>query len=74
MGDFQRGNGLLARHRRKRVKELVEAVIPLEVIDQIPERHSCSDEHGRAAEDLRVAMDHGHVGRHRHLRSDFTTA
>ena len=40
MGHFQRGYGLFARHRRKRVEELVEAVIPLEVIDQIPEWHS----------------------------------
>jgi hypothetical protein len=42
---FQRRDGLLTRHRRKRIEEFVEAVIAFEVIDQIPKGHTRPNEH-----------------------------
>jgi hypothetical protein len=42
---LQRGDHLLARHRRKRVDKLLDAVPPFEVVNQITERHSGALEH-----------------------------
>ena len=64
MSDFERGNCLLARDGRKCVQELLETVIPFQVVDQVPEWYSSADEHGRTAEDLRITVDHCKSTRH----------
>jgi hypothetical protein len=53
---LQRGDGLLPGHGRKRVQKLVEAVVPLEIIDEVPERNPRPDEYRRTTEDVRIAV------------------
>ena len=48
---------LIARDGRKGVEELIEAVVALKVINQVPEGHPSPDEDRRSAEDMRVAVN-----------------
>ena len=57
MRGFQCSNGLLARHGRKRVKELVQTVISFEIIDQVAKRDPRADKNRCAAENSRVAVN-----------------
>jgi hypothetical protein len=57
MSGLQRSDGLLARHAWKGIEELVEAVIPLEIIDEIAKWYPRPDEHGCAAEDSGIAVN-----------------
>ena len=57
MSGFQRGNRLLSGDTRKRIEELLEAVVPLEKVDQVAERYPGTNEYGCAPEDVRVAMN-----------------
>lgn len=47
---LQGGHSLFARHARERLEKLLEAVIPLEVIDEVSEGNARTDKHGRAPE------------------------
>src|SRR3954447_569621 len=57
MCGFQCRYGLLARDAPEIVEELVETVIPFEVIDQVPQRRPRADENGRPAQNFRVAVN-----------------
>src|SRR5438093_13534682 len=48
---------LLASHRRKLPKELVERLAAFKVVEERLHRHPCVDKHGRSAEDLRIAAN-----------------
>ena len=74
MRGFQSGNRLFSRHRWKSVQELVEAVIARQIVDEVPEWHAGADENGRAPQDLGVAVNDGHAGRHaKPLRESYAT-
>ena len=47
--DFERRDGLLASYRRKILKEFIERISRLEVIDEILHRDSSTRENGSAA-------------------------
>jgi hypothetical protein len=72
VGNFQSSDDLLARDSRKCVEELVEAVIPFEIVDEVPEWHTRANEDGSAAKNLRIAMNHGYGAGHRELSTDST--
>jgi hypothetical protein len=57
MSSFQCGNRLLSRDCRKGVEELVEAVVPFEVVNQVTERYARPDEYRCAAQNVRIAMN-----------------
>src|SRR5438034_1373695 len=61
MCGFQCRYGLLARDAREIVEELVETVIPFEVIDQVPQRHPRADEDRCPPQNFRVAVDNRRV-------------
>ena len=62
-------NSSLSGDSRKRVEELVEAVVPFEVVDQVAEGDPSPDKHGRAAENLWITVN---IVRERHPpRSSF---
>jgi hypothetical protein len=61
---FQRGNCLLSGDARKRVEELVEAVVPFQVVDHVAERYPGADKHGRTAENLWIALNDARGVRH----------
>src|SRR5437667_11621390 len=65
MCGFQRRDGLLARDGWEVIEELVEAVAAFEVIDQVSQRHPCSNEYGRTPQDFWVAVDNPRVLHHR---------
>jgi hypothetical protein len=67
MSGLQGGNGLLAGNARKGVQEFVEAVISLEVVDEIAKWDARPDEHGRPAEDPRIAVNSRRTCGHREL-------
>jgi hypothetical protein len=46
MRGFQSRNRLFPGHGRKGVQEFVEAVIPREIVDEVPERHPRTSENG----------------------------
>src|SRR5271167_3964764 len=58
MSRLQRRDNLLARDAWKIIEKLVKGVSFLDVIDQVAQRHPRSQEHRRAPENLRVAMNH----------------
>src|SRR2546425_11657721 len=66
LGNFQGRNRLFACHGGKIVEELLEAVTRSEVVEKILHRDPCADKHGRATENLRVALynrfESGHTG------------
>ena len=57
MSRFQGGNRLFARNRRKGIKKFIEAMAAFEVINEIPQRHARTLEHGRPAQNLRTAVN-----------------
>ena len=57
MGGFQPGHRLRPRDGRERVEKLVERVIPFEIVDQVAKRHPGPDKHGRATQNVRIAMN-----------------
>ncbi|OFW36388.1 MAG: hypothetical protein A3J28_17525 [Acidobacteria bacterium RIFCSPLOWO2_12_FULL_60_22] len=57
VGGLQSSDRLFARNRREGIEEFVEAVAPFQVIYEIPKRHSGSDKHRRAAQNIRIAVD-----------------
>src|SRR5437868_15115982 len=61
MCSFQCRYGLLARDAREIIEELVERVIPFEVIDQVPQRHPRADEDRCPPQYFRVAVDNRRV-------------
>lgn len=54
---FEESVDLLAAHGRKVIQELVHAVASLQVLDECLDRDAGPDEHGRAREDFRVAVN-----------------
>src|SRR6266699_4847256 len=60
MGGFERRDSLIPRHGGKGVEEFVEAVAPFQVIDEVSKRDTRADEHGRAAENLWITVNHVH--------------
>ena len=65
MSGLQRGHGLSPRDRRKRIEKLVEAVVPFEVVNQVPERHASADEDRRPVEDIWIAVHDKSGSRHK---------
>src|SRR3954468_11525999 len=63
-GEFESSNSLLASDGRKLRQELVKSVAALQVVEQRLHWHTGPDEHGRAAEDLRVAVNHREFSGH----------
>ena len=67
-GRFQRRQRLRLGDTRKRIEKLVEPVVSFEVVDQVTERNTGSDNHRRAAQNIRIAVDdwsgdwRGHIG------------
>jgi hypothetical protein len=61
---FQRGNGLLSGDAGKRVEELVEAVVPFEIVNQVAEGDPRPDKHGSTAENLWVTVNDAPGVRH----------
>ena len=59
VGRFQRRDRLFSGDTRERVEKLVEAVVAFKVIDQIAERNTRSDKYGRAAQNIRIAVNDG---------------
>ena len=63
---FQRRDRLLSRDTRKRVEKFLETVISFEVVDQIAKWNARPDKYGRAAQNIRIAvnnwLDVWHVG------------
>ena len=63
---FQRRDRLLSGDTWKRVEKLVETVVSFEVVDQIAEWNARPDKHGRAAQNIRIAVNNRrsvwHVG------------
>jgi len=57
VGRFEGGNSLFPRYRGERIQELVEAVVPLQVVDEISKRHPRPDEDGRPPKNLRVTVN-----------------
>src|SRR6476661_5806842 len=53
---FKKSNRLFARHTRKVIKKYFEAVSAFDVIEKRANRHSCSDEDGISAVNLRVKV------------------
>src|SRR5262249_28416994 len=74
VGCFQSSNGLLPRHGWKRIKELLEAVIAFEIVDQVSEGNARADEHRRPTQDLRVAVNDGQTPGHVDLSLNCTTS
>ena len=68
VGRFQRRDRLLSGDTRERVEKLLETVVSFEVVDQVAERNTRPDKHGRAAQNVRITVNnwrgiwHWHVG------------
>ena len=54
---FQRRDRLLPGNARKRIEKLVETVVSFEIVDQVAERNARPDKHGRAAQNIRIAVN-----------------
>ena len=76
MCGFQCRYGLLALDGRKRVKKLFKAVAAFQIVNQISEGDTRSDEHGDAAKNFRIAVDQGSIYENQRAsgRRYFTTA
>src|SRR5712692_10591406 len=63
---FQRRDRLLPGDTRKRIEKLFKTVVSFEVVDQVAERHARPDKHGRAPQNIRIAVNNRrsvwHVG------------
>ena len=63
---FQRRDRLLSGDTRKRIEKLVKTVVSFEVVNQVAERNARPDKHGRAAQNIRIAVNNWrsvwHVG------------
>jgi len=63
---FQRRDRLLSRDTRKRIEKFLKTVVSFEVVDQVAERHARPEKHGRAAQNIRIAVNNRrgvwHVG------------
>lgn len=57
LGKFEYGNCVLTRHTRKLVKEMIEGVTCLEIVDETLDRHSGPGEDRRSAETIRRSAD-----------------
>ena len=57
---FQRCDRLLSGDTRKRIEKLVKTVVSFEVVDQVSERNARPDKHGRAAQNIRIAVNNRH--------------
>ena len=64
MRGLQGGHHLFPRHRWERIEKLVDAVVSFEVVNQIPQWNSGTDEHGRPAQDVRIAVNDDGCGWH----------
>ena len=64
MRRFQCAYNLFARNSRERFQKLVNAVIPLQVVDQIAKRNPRTYEHRRPPENFGVAVDDGGYSSH----------
>lgn len=62
LGFFERRDGLVARHGREVVEELVEGTARFEVVEKGFHWHACPHEYDRSVEDLRVAVDDAFPG------------
>jgi hypothetical protein len=58
MSRLKNCDDLLARNAWKIIEKLIKGVSFLDVVDEVAQRHPRSHEHRRAAENLRVAMNH----------------
>ena len=56
MSGLEGGDRLIARNRREVVQEFVDTVSALEIVDQVAQRDSCTNENRDSAQDLRVAV------------------
>ena len=56
---FKRGNRLLSGHAWEGVQELIEAMVPFQIVDQVPERHARPNENWRPTQNLGVAVHDG---------------
>jgi len=54
---FQRRDRLLSGDTRKRIEKLFKTVVSFEVVDQVAERNARPDKHGRAAQNIRIAVN-----------------
>ncbi len=72
--ELKRGNGLFASNGRKLPEKLVQRVAALDVVEERLDRDASADEHGRSAQNLRVAVyDWRFVG-HGYLRASLSLA
>ena len=66
---FQRCNGLLARHRRELLQKYFESVASFKILEKDPCGHARSHEHGGSAQDFRVAVHDQFFAERGHRRS-----
>jgi len=58
MRSLKRSDRLIARNRREIIQEVVQALSPLQVIDQVAQRDARAYKDWGAAKDFRVAVHH----------------
>ena len=66
--ELQRRDGRLPRHTRKRVEKRLQRIAGCELVDQILQRHTSTDEYRFAAENFRVAVNDVRNGGHDFLQ------
>ena len=57
-GKFERRDGLLSRHRRKRLQELVKRISGFKIVEKVLHGNARADKNGLAALDVRIAVNH----------------
>ena len=57
LGFFKHGNNLLLIHGREIIKEVINSVTSLQIVNQGLKRHARSHKHRRATKDFRIGMD-----------------
>src|SRR5712692_1890496 len=57
-GKFERRDGLLARHRRKRLQEIVKRISGFKIVEKVLHGNARADKNGLAALDVRIAVNH----------------
>lgn len=67
---LESGYSLLPGYARKVLQELVEGIPRFEIVEEVLEGDTGSDENGRAPQDFRVAMNHRGLGAHGSLASN----
>jgi hypothetical protein len=76
LGYLKGRDSLLAGHRGKIVKKLLESVTGSKVVEKILDRDASTDKHGSATENLRVASDNRFESEHAslHLTDEHNTS